>query len=102
MVPVRLVRRSGTGAHYVVADARQIGAPRQPPALEAAVDVAIAGRVVHVRLPVIHAWSDPVRGELTRPFVVVPPATVTPVREAVMAARKSCRGAGPRSRRRRT
>jgi LmbE family N-acetylglucosaminyl deacetylase len=75
--------------HYVVGDARQIGTPRQPPALEATVDVAIAGRVVRVTLPVIHAWTDPVRGELTRPFVVVPPATVTPVRDAVMAPGKS-------------
>jgi LmbE family N-acetylglucosaminyl deacetylase len=78
-----------TPGHYVVADPRQIGAPRQPPALEAALDVTIAGRAVRVTLPVIHAWTDPVRGELTRPFVVVPPATVTPVREAVMAAGKS-------------
>jgi LmbE family N-acetylglucosaminyl deacetylase len=78
-----------TPGHYVVADARQIGTPRQPPALEATVDVTIGGRVVRVILPVIHTWTDPVRGELTRPFVVVPPATVTPVRDAVMAPGKT-------------
>jgi LmbE family N-acetylglucosaminyl deacetylase len=74
-----------TPGHYVVGDARQIGMPRQPPALEATVELAIAGHAVRVTLPVIHTWTDPVRGELTRPFVVVPPATVTPVRDAVMA-----------------
>jgi len=40
-------------------------------------------------LPVVHAWTDPVRGERTRPFVIVPPATVTPVRDAVMAPGRS-------------
>jgi LmbE family N-acetylglucosaminyl deacetylase len=78
-----------TPGRYAAPDARQIGLPRQPPALEAVVDVAIAGRVVRLTLPVVHAWTDPVRGELTRPFVVVPPATVTPVREAVMAPGRS-------------
>jgi hypothetical protein len=52
------------------------------------VDVVIAGHTVHARLPVIHAWADPVRGERTRPFVIVPPATVTPLRDAVMAVGK--------------
>ncbi|HET9625133.1 MAG TPA: PIG-L family deacetylase [Kofleriaceae bacterium] len=74
--------------HYVANDPRLVGAPRQPAALEAAVDLAIAGRTVHAHLPVIHAWTDPVRGERTRPFVIVPPATVTPLRDAVMAPGK--------------
>jgi len=77
-----------TPGHYVVGDARQIGSARQPPALEVALDLMIAGGPVHVTLPVVHAWTDPVRGELTRPFVVVPPATVTPVRDAVLAPGK--------------
>jgi LmbE family N-acetylglucosaminyl deacetylase len=78
-----------TPGHYVVGDPQQIGMPRQPPALEVALDLMIGGGPVHVTLPVIHAWTDPVRGELTRPFVVVPPATVTPVRDAVMASLSS-------------
>lgn len=74
---------------YVVKDARQIGQPKQPAALEAAVELVIAGRTVKLTLPVVHAWTDPVRGELTRPFVVVPPATVTPVRDAVLSTGKA-------------
>ncbi|MEO7734985.1 MAG: NEW3 domain-containing protein, partial [Kofleriaceae bacterium] len=74
-----------TPGHYMVGDARQIGTPRQPAALEATVELLIAGRAVRITLPVVHAWTDPVRGERTRPFVIVPPATVTPVRDAVMA-----------------
>ncbi|HEY0192051.1 MAG TPA: PIG-L family deacetylase, partial [Kofleriaceae bacterium] len=61
--------------HYVATDDRQIGQPRQPPALAVTVDVALAGRVVRAALPVVHAWTDPVRGDRTRPFVIVPPAT---------------------------
>jgi hypothetical protein len=78
-----------TAGRYNVTDPRQIGAPRQPPALEAAVDIAIAGRVVHLALPVMHVWTDPVKGERTRPFVIVPPATVTPERDAVLAPGRS-------------
>jgi hypothetical protein len=78
-----------TPGHYVVGDARLTGAPRQPAALQATVEVAISGRAVRLELPVVHAWVDPVRGERTRPFVVVPPATVTPVRDAVMAPGRS-------------
>jgi LmbE family N-acetylglucosaminyl deacetylase len=74
--------------HYVASDPKLVGQPRQPPALEVAVELSIAGRAVHTRLPVVHAWTDPVRGERTRPFVIVPPATVTPLRDAVLAAGK--------------
>jgi LmbE family N-acetylglucosaminyl deacetylase len=81
--------QSSPPGRYTVADPRLIGVPRQPPALQALVELAISGRTVRLELPVIHAWVDPVRGERTRPFVVVPPATVTPVREAVMAPGRS-------------
>jgi len=75
--------------HYAVGDARQIGAPRPPPALAAAVEVTLAGRTVRLAPPVVYAWTDPVRGERTRPFLVVPPATVTPERDAVMVPGRS-------------
>jgi LmbE family N-acetylglucosaminyl deacetylase len=78
-----------TPGRYNVADPRQIGMAHQPPAVEASVDVAIAGRTVRLALPVVHAWTDPVRGERARPFVIVPPATVTPERDAVMAPGRS-------------
>ncbi len=71
--------------HYVVADPALIGAPHEPAPLQVGLDVAIAGRTVHLVLPVVHAWTDRVLGERVRPLVVVPPATVTPLRDAVMA-----------------
>lgn len=80
--------RPPEAGRYVVGDPRQIGQPRQPPALSATVELALAGRTVRAALPVVHAWTDPVRGERTRPFVIVPPATVTPLRDAVMSPGK--------------
>jgi LmbE family N-acetylglucosaminyl deacetylase len=70
---------------YEVSDPRLVGAPRTPPALEAIVDATVAGRALRLALPVVHAWSDRVYGERVRPFLVVPPATVTPARDAVLA-----------------
>jgi LmbE family N-acetylglucosaminyl deacetylase len=78
-----------TPGRYNISDPRQIGMAQQPPALEANLDVAIGGRTVRLVVPVVHAWTDPVGGERTRPFVIVPPATVTPERDAVMAPGRS-------------
>ncbi len=71
--------------HYVVTDPRAVGAPLGPPPLSATIDVAIGGRIVRLTRPVVHVWTDPVQGERVRPFTVVPPATVTPLRDAVLA-----------------
>lgn len=68
----------------VVADATLIGAPQGPPALAVAVTLASGGRRVTLPVPVVYAWTDPVHGERTRAFLVVPPATVTPERAAVL------------------
>lgn len=69
---------------YAVADPSLIGAPRGPAALSALVEVSIGGRALRLHTPVVHAWTDRVHGERVRPFLVVPPATVTPVREAAL------------------
>ncbi|HWO26579.1 MAG TPA: PIG-L family deacetylase [Kofleriaceae bacterium] len=74
---------------YEVAEPRLVGAPRTPPALEATVDAVIAGRALRLVVPVVHAWTDRVHGERVRPFLIVPPATATPVRDAVLAPGKS-------------
>ena len=87
-LPYWLARPPQPG-RYEVAEPRLVGAPRTPPALEAIVDAAIGGRTLRLALPVVHAWTDRVHGERVRPFLVVPPATVTPVRDAVLAPGKS-------------
>lgn len=54
------------------------------PRLTALVELGIGDRVVRLIRPILYTWTDRVQGERTRRFLVVPPATVTPVRQAVM------------------
>ncbi len=68
----------------IVADQRLVGAPKGPAPISVGVDLAVRGGHVHLDVPVVYAWTDPVQGERLRTFLVVPPATVTPARQAVM------------------
>jgi len=83
------LREPPTAGHYTVDDPREIGVPDQAAALTASVELAVSGHAIELALPVVHAWADPVHGERVRPFLVVPPATVTPVRDAVMVPGKT-------------
>ncbi|MCC6369102.1 MAG: PIG-L family deacetylase [Bryobacterales bacterium] len=62
-----------SGALYTVTDQHLIGRPENAPVLAALVRFAINGAEFTVTRPVIHRYSDHVRGELTRPFLIVPP-----------------------------
>jgi LmbE family N-acetylglucosaminyl deacetylase len=83
-VPYWLVKAPLPG-RYEVDEPQLIGAPRTPPALVATIELSIAGLPLELVRPVVHAWTDPVQGERERPFLVAPPATVTPLRDAVLA-----------------
>ena len=69
----------------VVSDARLIGEPKGPSPLTAVIEISVEDRVLRLEAPVVHAWLDSVLGERTRTTLVVPPATVTPLRQAVLA-----------------
>lgn len=73
-----------SAGRFDVSDPQLVGRPLDPPALTVTVDLEIAGRPLTLTAPVVHAWTDRVHGERVRPFLVVPTATVTPAREAVM------------------
>lgn len=64
------------GTLYTVRDLQQIGIPENPPALTAHFRFLLEGTEFTVSRPVIHRYVDPVRGELTRAFVIVPPVAV--------------------------
>ncbi|MBP1611943.1 MAG: hypothetical protein H6Q01_606 [Acidobacteria bacterium] len=74
----------GTRGRQAVTDPRLVGEPLGPPALAVTARFLFGDRPVMVSVPVEHATVDPVLGERLRPFLVVPPATVTPAREATM------------------
>lgn len=68
----------------VVRDPTLIGAPSAPPALAVTLALALGEQLVRLPVPVTYAWTDPVQGERTRPFLIVPPATLTPTRDAFL------------------
>ncbi|TAE56924.1 MAG: LmbE family protein, partial [Bacteroidetes bacterium] len=67
---------------YVVSDRRQIGLPENPPALEAQFEFVVGGYQFSWKVPVVHKYVDRSVGELYRPFVVTPRATVNFDRQA--------------------
>ncbi len=77
---------------YQVADLSLVGEPRGRPALTTTVEVTIAGRALRLEAPVVHVWTDQVHGERTRAFLIAPPATVTPLREAVLLPNRRASG----------
>ena len=81
--PYWLAQPPGPGRH-VVTEQHLVDAPEGPPPLAVDVAVGLDDRVIRLRVPVVYAWVDPVHGERTRSVLVVPPATVTPLRQAVL------------------
>jgi LmbE family N-acetylglucosaminyl deacetylase len=79
------LREPGTAGHQVVGDAKQIGDPRGPAPLQVSATFLSSAHRFRIDAPVQYMWTDPVRGERVRETLIVPPATVTPAREAAMA-----------------
>ena len=70
--PYWLAEPHGPGL-FTVADRRLIGKPENDPAVVINFTFAVAGENLIVPCPLIYKWTDPVKGELVRPFEVVPP-----------------------------
>ena len=80
------LREPVTGGLYTLKgeDRALTGQPEGPPALSVAFEYEVAGRRIRAVRPVVHAWTDPVRGELYRDFEVVPPVTATLAQDVLM------------------
>ena len=74
----------GSRGRQAVADPRLVGEPLGPPPLAVTARFRYGDRPIAVSVPVEHASVDPVLGERLRRLAIVPPATVTPAREATM------------------
>lgn len=81
--PLWLTEPPLPGRHRL-ADPHSVGEPLGRPALRVGLGFEIDGRSFWFNTPVVQSFTDPVLGERIRPFLVVPPATVTPSRDAVM------------------
>src|SRR6185295_7207701 len=70
--PYWLAESHGPGL-FTVSDRRLIGKPENDPAVEINFTFAVAGENIIITCPLIYKWTDPIKGELVRPFEVVPP-----------------------------
>ncbi|WP_276484442.1 PIG-L family deacetylase [Paraflavitalea pollutisoli] len=66
-----------TEGSFTVNDQLLIGRPESIPSYQVSFEVTIEGVPFTFVKPVQYKFTDPVKGELYRPLVVVPPATVT-------------------------
>jgi len=61
---------------FTVSDASMIGKPENNPAVPVTFTISVGGQSFDVQCPVVYKWTDPVKGERSRPFEVVPPVFV--------------------------
>jgi LmbE family N-acetylglucosaminyl deacetylase len=74
--PYWLRERPGKGL-FTVNDPTLIGLPENPAPLVARFTVRVDGVAVPFEAPVVFRRTDPVKGEMYRPFVITPPVTAT-------------------------
>jgi len=58
---------------FTVNDKNLIGKPENDPAISITMKFSVQGEPISFNVPLIYKWTDPVKGELKRPFEVVPP-----------------------------
>lgn len=61
---------------FTVKDPALIGSPENKPAVNFDFTFSVLGEPLIIRCPLIYKWTDPVKGELMRPFEIVPPVFI--------------------------
>jgi LmbE family N-acetylglucosaminyl deacetylase len=62
---------------FNVSDPDLIGKPENTPAVLLEFVYSIDNQDITVKTPLVYKWTDPVKGELSRPFEIVPPVSVS-------------------------
>lgn len=70
------LRRPHTATLYQLPSQEDVGKAEGPPALTATCLVEVDGATLRLSRPVENRYVDRTRGELTRPFVILPPVTM--------------------------
>jgi LmbE family N-acetylglucosaminyl deacetylase len=70
------LKEKHTQGRFTVTDKNLIGKPENDPAVSITMKFTIQGEPMTFDIPLIYKWTDPVKGELWRPFEVVPPVFV--------------------------
>jgi LmbE family N-acetylglucosaminyl deacetylase len=71
--------------HFEVNDQQLIGNADNPPAYSATFLLSIEGQDFEITKPVKQKYTDPVKGELYQPLVVVPPVVITPNKSLLLS-----------------
>lgn len=61
---------------FTVTEKHLIGKPENDPAIEFTFKLKVHGEDIQLVRPMVYRWTDPVKGEQTRPFEVVPPVVL--------------------------
>ncbi len=73
---------------FTVKDKSLIGKPENDPAVNIQMVFEINGEELSINAPLTYKWTDPVKGELWRPFEIVPPLSIN-VSESVVVFNSS-------------
>jgi LmbE family N-acetylglucosaminyl deacetylase len=79
--------KEGTLGTYNVSEQLSIGKPENDAAINFEAIFEIQGIEISYNFPLIYKWNDPVKGELYRPFVIVPPVFVNFTEEIQLFSR---------------
>ena len=71
------LREPRQGNLYGVPSLQERGEPDTEPLFRTRFRLTVAGLGIELTRPVVHRYVDPVRGELWRPFLIVPPVAVS-------------------------
>ncbi|MCC6292435.1 MAG: PIG-L family deacetylase [Bryobacterales bacterium] len=71
------LREPRQGNLYAVPSLQQRGEPDTEPVFRARFRLTVGGMTIELTRPVVHRYVDQVRGELWRPFLIVPPTAVS-------------------------
>lgn len=74
--PYWLQKEHAQGRFEVPSEAL-IGKPENDAAATVTMNVTVNGEPLNVQVPVVYKWTDPVKGELWRPFEVTPPVSLS-------------------------
>ncbi|MCJ8167252.1 PIG-L family deacetylase [Pontibacter sp. E15-1] len=80
------LRKPGSLGMYAVESQQEVGMPENAPAAQATFMLQVAGQPLEIKVPIVHKRTDPVEGEVYRPFVVTPPVFVNMTESVYMFA----------------
>ena len=80
------LRKEGTLGMFSVEKQQLVGMPENAPAAQVTFNLSVSGEPLQLTVPVVYKRTDPVEGEVYRPFVVTPPVFVNISEQVYMFA----------------